>query len=319
MAAFPLPSGALISLPNELLLEIAGYLDEPDLRALSLVNRRLSSSANYALYGALYANPKRCKEVLLWTVEVGRHELLRELLGRGVNPCFLYASSLLRSRLMDVFSAQGGRRGTAAPRDDGILRAEIFREKYCRNGTTRRMAQRLHEKHHREASIAQDLDYHAAFREIYPNRHPGPFPRFSIVHDPAEAVAPWACNYWSWAPIHVAVLRGDKEAVRLLLDHGADVNAQCSGLCDCAVPPLDGQDYSNESLSPHHFRSVWTPLHVAICSGNKDTARLLIARRASYDVGCFVHRPRSLSYPSHPTRSLSMTAMQSAAWLGMDR
>jgi ankyrin repeat protein len=98
----------------------------------------------------------------------------------------------------------------------------------------------------------------------------------------------------------------------MLLDHGADVNAQCSGLCDCAVPDLSGKSEVNSSVAPHHDRSVWTPLHVAMCTGNADAARLLIARGASALVGSLIRQ----SYGVDRKSRLSMNAFQNAAWMG---
>lgn len=119
----------------------------------------------------------------------------------------------------------------------------------------------------------------------------------------------------AWAPIHVAVLLGDNEAVRLLLEHGADANAQCAGLCDCAIPDLRRPDYSttiDDSVAPHRLRPVWTPLHVAFCTGNEDAARLLISKGASPFVGALVHQPSALSLKAR----LRITALQNAAWIG---
>lgn len=222
---FELPTGSLTSLPNETLFQIFSYLDEPDLRALTQVNRRLNGPASLILWDSVYADPTRPQEVLLWAVETGHHEMLRVMLERGTNPNFYYLSSLLRSRLMDLFAAQGGQRGTAAPRNDRHRQAELLKEKYCRNGVTRRSVRRRHERDRGGIPLAQDFDWHVDYE--YADHHGCPLERFGIVETLDD---PDTRKYWSWGPIHVAVLRGDNEAVRLLLTHGAGIDTRCSGL-----------------------------------------------------------------------------------------
>ncbi|GAB1317873.1 Ankyrin repeat domain-containing protein 17 [Madurella fahalii] len=303
-----MPKGTVMSLPNETLLQICGYLDEPDLRALTQANRRLSGPASLVLWDLIYTDPARCKEVLLWAVEAGHHEVLRTMLERGTDPNFYYLSSLLRSRLMDLFAAQGGQRGTAAPRDDRLRKAEVLKEKYCRNGVTRRSVRHRHEKHRDGIPLAQDFDWHVDYE--YADHHGCSLETFGIV-DCLEELA--TRKYWSWSPIHVAVLRGDNDAVRLLLDHGANIDARCSGLCDCAGPDVEVEDDFGDSIMPNKNRPVWTPLHVAICTGNEDTARLLITLGASNLVGVLLRQKIPWNYFNCHLR---ITALQSAAWLG---
>ncbi|KXX77109.1 Ankyrin repeat domain-containing protein 17 [Madurella mycetomatis] len=304
---FELPTGALTSLPNETLFQIFSYLDEPDLRALTQVNRRLSGPASLILWDSVYADPTRPKEVLLWAVETGHHEMLRTMLERGTTPNFYDLSPLLRSCLMDLFAAQGGRRGTAAPRDDRLRQTELLKEKYCRNGVTRRSVRHRHERDRGGIPLAQDFDWHVDHE--YADHHGCPLERFGIVETLDD---PETRKYWSWSPIHVAVLRGDNEAVRLLV-HGASIDARCSGLCDCAAPDFEAEEELGDSIMPNKYRTIWTPLHVAICTGNEDTARLLIALGASTVVGGLLRQHVPVDYTDCRLR---VTALHSAAWLG---
>lgn len=116
---------------------------------------------------------------------------------------------------------------------------------------------------------------------------------------------------WAWTPIHAAVLKRNDIALRVILESGANANTPCSGLCDCAAPCLRQEDDPNESVAPHTSRTVWSPLHIAICTGNVEAMRLLVDASASDLVGAMVKSPRALI----KTR-FNITSLQSAAWLG---
>jgi ankyrin repeat protein len=61
---------------------------------------------------------------------------------------------------------------------------------------------------------------------------------------------------WGWSALHLAAFSGDPEAVRLVLDRGAEVNARA------------------------HTRFKNTPLQAALLAGQLATARLLLERGA---------------------------------------
>ena len=293
----PNPPADIHSLATETLFSIAQYLDEGDWWALSLTSRRLNTVATSLLWNGLHNDPIRSQDVLLWSVETGRHGLLQILLDKKVSPNFLYLSTLLRSRLRDVLAIQG-RPGAVKPRPDGTLRNELEREKFCRGSRNRRN----YPVPGSNANTGQNMSQMLFDPAIWPHRF-GVVATLGTLEDR---------QHWAWAPLHVAVLLGDNIAVRLLLDHGADVNAQCSGMCDCAVPDLPGTSEEPASVAPHRDRSVWSALHVAMCSGNEEAARLLICRDASVLVGSLVRVPQGL----HRTQRLAMTAFQNAAWIG---
>lgn len=296
-----------MGLATETLFFIADFLIDSDLWALCLVNRRLNSVAAPILWKRLYDSSSRSKEVLLWAVEAGRPELLKGLLERGVSPNFLYLSSFLRSRLLDVLAAQG-HHGAFGPRHDKTLEEEVFREKYCRSGTIRRRVRYTRLIHSIPIPMTgDDVNWILAHSADFP--HTCSLERFGVTDNLGD---PENRQYWAWAPIHVAILRGDNTALQLLLDHGANVDAQCSGACDCAVPELSGVEDKNDSVAPNRNRSVWTALHVAMCSGNGDATRLLISRGASVFVGGLVRQP----YGLHRLPRLGTTALQDAAWMG---
>ncbi|KAK4132670.1 ankyrin [Trichocladium antarcticum] len=306
-----LPQGAFMSLPNETLYHISGYLVEPHLHALSLLNRRMNTVAGPMLWAGLYRDSLRSKEVLLWAVETGRQKLVQQMLRRGVSPNFLYLSSLLRSRLLDVFAVQG-RRGTAGPRLDRTLVKEIFRETYCRYSEVRRKVRIHSEESRNNVPMEQELEYYYLEANLHNLSHIPALDQFGVSENPEGYET---THYWAWGPIHVAVLLGYNQVLCLLLDHGADFNAQCSGLCDCAAPSLTGEQELDESISPRCMRSVWTPLHVAMCSGNLGAVALLLSSGASTFVGGLLTNPPDL----HSRARLPITAFHNAAWLGSTR
>lgn len=63
---------------------------------------------------------------------------------------------------------------------------------------------------------------------------------------------------WGWYPLHLALRNENREIIRLLIDHGADVNA----------PRTDG----------------WTPLNTAAHHGQSDVIELLISKGADVKV-----------------------------------
>lgn len=313
MAGYILPRGTMTGLPNETLFQIAGYLGEPERSALSRVNRQMNRVAAPLLWDSLYNNPLRCQEVLLWAVDFGRHQLLQLLLSRGVSPNFLYLSPLLRSRLLNVLWAQR-RHGAVPPRDDRTLQVEIFREKYCLTRRDRKVFIGLRRDHFRYLPMEQDMDWNLEANFAFPTVHADV--KFGVLDSFVKLGNAAIRHHWTWAPIHVAVQHGDLVALRLLLEHGADVNAQCSGLCDCAVPDMTGVYDPADSVSPHRFRSIWTPLHVAICSGNEEAARLLISHKASFFVGNLVAESTLIHGSQRLAQVGGMTAIHNAAWIG---
>ncbi|KAI0841009.1 ankyrin [Hypoxylon sp. FL0890] len=85
-----------------------------------------------------------------------------------------------------------------------------------------------------------------------------------------ESSEPWM------TALHLAASLGYDDIIELLLDHGASVNALSQGFCSCAYRL---KDEDNSTANP-----FWMPLHTAMCHGNDATARLLLARGASFQV-----------------------------------
>ncbi|KAK4143454.1 ankyrin repeat-containing domain protein [Dichotomopilus funicola] len=291
----------MMRLPTELLLQVMAGMGEEQLWALTLTNRRLSVVANALLWAGLHNDPKRSKEVLLWAVEAGNHELLRHMLQNGNDPNFLFLSGILRSRLRDVLSTQGRRHDLYPRLISREMVAEVFRQEYCGCRTERNLIWPYQRKERLDSAITYDnLDLVV---EEMTNQFPS---ALSLWHGIDEI---WGDirdhRYWSWGPLHVAAFRGDNAALELLLDHGANINAQYDLYCE---------------VEPHHNRVAWTALHVAMCEGHDDTVRLLVARGISGLVGARVYPvpdPTRYTPPIPETDwTPSMTAFHNAAWIG---
>lgn len=81
-----------------------------------------------------------------------------------------------------------------------------------------------------------------------------------------------------WPLICVAAATGNVEIIETLLHHGVKTNVGCVGLCDCPPRPRRlGRPWpsiqSGDDYSP--TERVWTPLHIALCKGHMDAAKLL--------------------------------------------
>ncbi|KAH7152155.1 ankyrin repeat-containing domain protein [Dactylonectria estremocensis] len=93
-------------------------------------------------------------------------------------------------------------------------------------------------------------------------------------------------NDCSWEPIHVAASKGRVDMIEILLEKGASIDAFSWGLCLCR-PHLpieafsDSRAVEEEELEDLHGGG-WTPLHIAICHGQVETAKFLLKRGASH-------------------------------------
>lgn len=89
-----------------------------------------------------------------------------------------------------------------------------------------------------------------------------------------------------WTPLHVAAARNDVELLELLLERGADPNSAGRGVCFCHSLPSRrtiGMYDEPETESYGEYLEIklvirWSPLHVAVCKGQLDCAKLLIDR-----------------------------------------
>ncbi|KAI0857883.1 ankyrin repeat-containing domain protein [Xylaria cubensis] len=86
-----------------------------------------------------------------------------------------------------------------------------------------------------------------------------------------------AMNFNHWTALHLAVANGQNNVVSFLINKGADINAPSTGYCECSQI----RAYISEYPEDDDPLPVWSPLHMAICRGYFQTAKLLLIRGAS--------------------------------------
>lgn len=100
---------------------------------------------------------------------------------------------------------------------------------------------------------------------------------------------------YTWTPLHAAVMEGNREAVELLIQEGADINSLASGVCNCCIPEHVGGSLEELRIwksssrrprreSPATYHLGVTPLHVATCTDQTELAIWLIEKGAGLNV-----------------------------------
>lgn len=124
-----------------------------------------------------------------------------------------------------------------------------------------------------------------------------------------------AGKVFSWAAMHLAIIRGNEEMVRLLLDHNSRVNVSSTGFCSCETP----RNADMMALTPVPSQHPWSLLHTAFCFGQDAIAKLLVIRGASATLEG-IYSPETLSFDGVSHEPYSPEAyklvMNTAAWFG---
>ncbi|KAI0553688.1 ankyrin repeat-containing domain protein [Xylaria curta] len=110
-----------------------------------------------------------------------------------------------------------------------------------------------------------------------------------------------------WSALHLAAANGQKSAVSFLINKGADINAPSRGYCECSQI----RAYISRSLHSCAPPPVWSPLHMAICRGHYQTAKLLLIHGASIFV--------EIVTPWFPQNQSRCTALHLACYHGQYR
>ncbi|KAF4980988.1 hypothetical protein FZEAL_3103 [Fusarium zealandicum] len=233
---------SLDRLPNEVLHGIAGFLHKKyDLAALSRVNRHCYDVASPILWKRELQSDR--PGALHWAVEHKDIKLLRRTLDAGISP----------SRLAYTHRPK--------PRIDPRHKWWNYHSSYFDDPEWRID----------DDNESVDLD-----------------PSY-VLHDTCDCFES-GCDDGifsdcRWEAIHVAASKGRTDMIEVLLERGASIDAPSWGLCLCR-PHLpieafsESQAVEEDELEDLHGGN-WTPLHVAICHGQFETAKFLLRRGAS--------------------------------------
>ncbi|KAF4470905.1 hypothetical protein FALBO_2185 [Fusarium albosuccineum] len=233
---------SLDRLPNEVLHSIASFLHKKyDLAALSRVNRHCYDVASPILWKREVKSDR--PGALHWAVEHDDMNLLRRALDAGIDPSRLAYSHRPK------------------PRIDSVHKWWNYHSTYYDDPEWR-----IDDD---DESVDLDPSY--------------------VLHDTCDCFES-GCDDGifsdcRWEAIHVAASKGRTDMIEVLLEKGASIDAASWGLCLCR-PHLPIEAFSEsraveeEELEDLHGGN-WTPLHVAICHGEYETAKFLLKRGAS--------------------------------------
>ncbi|QPC79465.1 hypothetical protein HYE68_010217 [Fusarium pseudograminearum] len=233
---------SLDGLPNEVLHNIASFLNKKyDIAALSRANRHWYDIASPILWKREARSDR--PGALHWAVENGDVKVLRRALTAGVSP----------SRLAYTHRPK--------PRIDPSHKWYNYHSSYYDDPMWR----------------VQDDDQSVDLDASY------------VLHDACDCFES-GCDDGifsdcRWEAIHVAASKGRIDMIEILLDAGASIDAPSWGVCLCR-PHLPIEAFSeSQAVDEGELEDLhggnWTPLHVAICHGELDTAKFLLKRGAS--------------------------------------
>ena len=294
---------SILSLPVELLLDVAGNLkEEDDLSAFSRTCRRIHQETIYTLYDRVKNNPA----ILNWAAEKGRVETVKYLLAAGADPNLpeikhhprvtvksrLNEAQDLNIKLLEMITLTDMSDAKDA-RDKKESNNAAGANEHEGNDDTQDGVETEQIDY---GSLEDELLYYGDYSDSDgvddeddedfsgSDYDPERDSEEEEDHDDDESEDgddPFigdqtfpTRNYWT--PLHAAAYRGFIEIVELLLDYGADINALSRGYCAC-TNPVD----CLPTLVERHEVPLWTPLHAAICSGNERIAGFLLRRGAS--------------------------------------
>ncbi|KAG5759999.1 hypothetical protein H9Q72_011880 [Fusarium xylarioides] len=274
---------SLDRLPNEVLCNIAGFLVKKyDIASLSRANRHCYDIASPILWKREARSDR--PGAIHWAVEHGDINVLRRALEAGVDP----------SRVAFTHRPK--------PRIDPTHKWYNYHSNYYDDPVWR----------------VQDDDHSVDLDASY------------VLHDTCDCFES-GCDDGifsdcRWEPIHVAASKGRIDMIEILLDAGAPIDAPSWGVCLCR-PHLPMEAFTESpavdegELEDLHGGN-WTPLHVAICHKEIETAKFLLKRGASpviYQGIDFELEPLAWRQDDTPVDSsrFKLTALHHAAKMNM--
>ncbi|KAK4121468.1 ankyrin [Parathielavia appendiculata] len=300
------------ALPIELLVFVIDNLDRvEDIAALALMNRRLYGTANPYLYRrAAQCNDGR---PLAWAANRGLVSTLRMALAAGLDPNYEFIEHL---------SAEEWEKVTAAARADAAAgRPKQLWAMWDYNNRPRPETDWSREP-------AGDSSTPAATSTIAPSpRAPSASDQDSVVSSeedlsqrsdatPATEPSPTPTPHTlrrRYHAIHLAARGGHNDIIDMILRHGARIDISSESFCACLQ--LKGLLNALEHPDPEPDQPMWTPLHVAICHSQTETAKLLL----SHDASPWMESLRTKAdYDAHSlTSGHGSTALHHAAGMGL--
>ncbi|KAK4034774.1 ankyrin repeat-containing domain protein [Parachaetomium inaequale] len=276
-------SHLLNALPIELLVFIIDGLDRvEDIAALALTNRRLYSTAN----PLLYKRAALCDDArsLAWAANRGLVSTLRMALAAGVDP---------NHEFIECLPAEEWERVSAAARADAAAgRPKARWAMWDFNNRPRAADAKWTPEPVTDGG--EDADTPAGTSTVAPTpRAPSVSDQDSVVSseedlsqrsdatpatEPSPTPTPDTLTR-RYNAVHLAARGGHNEILAMLLRHSAAVNVSSERFCACT--PVYGLLNALECPQQDADCPMWTPLHAAICHAHTDTAKLLLAHKAS--------------------------------------
>ncbi|RYC54229.1 hypothetical protein CHU98_g11983 [Xylaria longipes] len=262
---------SLGKLPAELALQVLRGLGTRDLAAIAATCRGYYALANPLLYKLEVQNPESYTfYAAAGSGHVGRMQKLIDA-GFDVNQLWFSPFSGVRVeeiRMMDLWC-----KGKCS-KEEVILHRQAESERHAKTAQFRYRRFDDVDYSKSRTNISDWEEYMADLEEDMADWE----------EDMANSEAPRSfgasrgileVDHFYWAALHLAAANGQDEAVCFLIDKGANIDAPSKNFCECYQVKAY-VTYAEDSYLP-----PWSPLHMAICRGHPQTAKLLLNRGAS--------------------------------------
>lgn len=274
-------SQGILSLPNELLLDIARVLRYAgEVAAFSATNRQVHSVLGLEL---ARAGAREYPHLLCWACDVGEVDLVARLLRAGADPneSFVMTDQIWNERdtragLLKQFENGARYTGCRVLYDDEAImpdfhdRASVLQHIYLHPTKACRREKRLRRRMPRRQAVPDDMDSEDDIYELGDSYHP----KLSLAY-----LDRFQDDGSYWFPLHAAASNGHDAVLRLLAGHGAFLDAPSSLFCRCALSENEDRRPQYPRRPPTSF--LRTPLHAALCSRKDGSARQLLVLGSS--------------------------------------
>ncbi|KAL8282342.1 hypothetical protein RB597_009851 [Gaeumannomyces tritici] len=270
----------LTDLPNELIDQLCGNLDDcRDIAALALSCRATHPVANAALYR--HAS-MRHSYVLCWACKRGRLGTVEKLLAFGTDASGTYQQWLNTRQEVGEYCHQG-----RDLQDDFDCKRDSVPESFCPASVGLFSNRRATDLEMFEPAVPIGDD--APFCPSSWWDHDPQLPAISLDRDQEPRFRQTTEDQKStFTPLHLAATGGHIAVARLLLDHGAHIDAPALRICKCERLLLcrrnhfHGYFVRSDGTGPPPIAT--TPLHLALCQGQGAMAKMLLERGAAHDL-----------------------------------